>query len=412
LRWRLSLLMFLLYAPSGALVPLFSLHLSKLGFTPVQIGWACATQGLAYLVAPLAAGQVADRWWPAERCITVCGLLAAACLWGLARLTEPGAVFAVTLAFWLFISPAVTLGTALTLAHLPDPERDYGPVRLWGTVGWMVPNWLLGYWFCNPPWLCRCVACFSFGPAVSDYTDPIRLAGLFALALGLYGLTLPHTPPQRRLEAPFAPLVALRLLRDRSFAVFALGSLGACLTMSMASQGVPLLLERLDVSRPWISPLLTLCQSTEIGCLLLLPLLFPRFGMRRLMLAGLAAWTLGLATFAAGGPPGLVVPLLGTWGLLVCGYLVTGQVFVNSRARGDARASAQALLTLTNGIGTLAGSVLAGGVRDWTGGGLGPMFAVAAGIAFALVVVFTLGFRPGPVPEKTPSLTLCSEKSS
>jgi MFS family permease len=236
------------------------------------------------------------------------------------------------------------------------------------------------------------------------------VAALCALALGLYGLVLPHTPPQHRLGAPFAPLIALRLLRDPSFAVFALGSLGACLTMSVASQGVPLLLAHLDVGRPWISPVLTLCQGTEIVGMLSLPVLLPRFGMRGLMLAGLAAWTLGLATFAAGGPLWLVVALLGTWGVLVCGYLVTGQVFVNSRARGDIRASAQALLTLVNGLGTLAGSVLAGWLRDGTGGGLGPMFAVAAGIAFALVVVFALGFRPAPVVVPTPLLTHYPEK--
>jgi MFS family permease len=412
LRWRLSLLMFLLYAPAGALVPLLSLHLNKLRFTPVQIGWTCATQALAYLVGPVIAGQVADRWWPAERCLTVCGLLAAGFLWAFARLAEPWSVFALSLTFWLFLTAAVNLGTALTLTHLPHPERDYGPVRVWGTVGWIVPGWLIGVWFARPAWLCPGGADLSSAPATSEWADAFRLAGLFALALGLYGLALPRTPPQRRLSSPFAPLVAVRLLANRSFAIFALGSLGACLTLAFASQGTPLLLQRLGVGPAWVSPLQTVCQSTELVCMPLLPFLLPRFGMRRLMLAGLMVWTLGLATFAACGPLGLVVGMLGSWGVLVCGYLVTGQVFVNGRARGDVRASAQALLYLINGLGSLTGSVLAGWVRQWTGGGLGPMFAVAAGIAFVLVVVFALGFRPAPVPEKAPLLTLCSEKPS
>jgi MFS family permease len=396
LRWRLSLLMFLLYAPGGALVPLFSLRLQELRFTPGQIGWACTTQALAYLVGPVVAGQVADRWWPAERCLAVCGLLAAAFLWLLARLTDPWSVFAVSLAFWLFLTAAVTLGTALTLTHLPDPERAYGPVRLWGTVGWVAAGWLLGGWF---HWA---------GPAHSELADAFRVAALFTLALGLYGLLLPHTPPWHRLGSPLAALAALGLFRDRSFAVFALGSLGASLTMAMASQGAPLLLERLGVGHAWVSPLLTVCQGTELVCMPLLPYLVPRFGVRPLMLAGLTVWALGLTVFAAG-PLELVVATLGSWGVLVCGYLVTGQVFVNSRARGDIRASAQALLYLTNGLGQLAGSLLAGWVRNLTAGGLGPMFAVAAGIAFILAVVFAVGFRPA-VPEKTPLLTLCPEK--
>jgi MFS family permease len=390
--------MFLQYAPSGALVPLFSLRLQELGFTPVEIGWACATQALATLVGPLAAGQVADRWWPADRCLTVCGLVAGVLLWLLARLADPWSVFAVSLAFWLFMAPATTLSVALTLAHLPDPERDYGPVRLWGTVGWVVPGWLLGYWFKEPAWLGRCLACLGPGPWHSELADAFRLAGLFALALGLYGLTLPRTPPRHRLGSPLAPLVALRLFRDPSFAVVAVGSLGVCLTMAFASQGVPLLLEGLGVSRPWVGPLQTLCQGTEVVAMPGLPFLLPRFGMRRIMLAGLIAWAVGLTAFAAGGPLWLVVALLGTWGLVVCGYLVTGQVFVNGRARSDVRASAQALLTLTNGWGMLAGSVLAGWVRDLAHGGLTLPFAVAAGSAFVLVVVFAAGFRPGAGP--------------
>ena len=390
--------MFLQYAPAGALVPLFSLRLQELGFTPAQIGWACATQALATLVGPLAAGQVADRWWPAERCVTVCGLLAAAFLWALAGATGPWPVFLLTLAFWLFLAPAISLGAAVTLTHLADPPREYGRVRLWGTVGWMVPGWLLGYWFCDPPWLCRCVGWLGSGLPHSELADAFRLASLFALALGAYGLTLPHTPPRHRLGSPLATLGALRLLGDRSFAVFAFGNVCAYLGMAFGSQGLPLLLEHLGVSRPWVSPVQTLSQCTEVVSLCCLPLILPRLGMRRTMLAGLAAWTLGLAVFTVGRPLGLVVAMQGTWGLMVCGYLITGQVFANTRARGDIRASVQALLTFTAGLGMFLGNLLAGWVRDAAGGALAPTFAVAAAIAAGSVLVFALGFRDGAAP--------------
>src|ERR1700719_2036934 len=124
--------MFLQYAPHGAFVPLFSLRLQELGFSPVEIGWACATQALAALIAPLVAGQVADRWFPAQRCLAVCAVLAGMILWLLTALTSWPAVFAASLAFWLVMGPANTLGTALSFAHLADPARDFGGVRLWG----------------------------------------------------------------------------------------------------------------------------------------------------------------------------------------------------------------------------------------------------------------------------------------
>jgi nucleoside transporter len=382
LRWRLSLLMFLQYAPAGAILPLLSRHLEKLGFSPLEIGWVCATQALAALVGPLAAGQLADRWWPAERCLAVCGLLSGALLWVMAGLTGPWPMFAAGLAFWLFMGPAITLGTALSFTHLRFPERHFGSVRLWGTVGWIVASWTVGGWLAlSPRPLPR-----------EELSDMFRVAAVLALALGVYALTLPYTPPQHRLGSPLAPLAALRFLGNRSFAVYTFGSLGVCLTMAFNSQGTQLLLQRLGVPDPWLAPVQTLSQATEVLSLALLPMLLLRLGLRNTMLVGLAGWTLGLAAFAAGGPLWLVIAMLGSWGLCVCCYLVAGQVFVNSRARGDIRTSAQGLLTFVNGLGMLIGNLLAGSIRDQLAGALPPTFAVAAGFMIVVLFVFLFGF--------------------
>src|SRR5437867_3060177 len=101
--------MFLQYAVPGAWVPVFTLRLTELSFTHVEIGWACAGSALASLVAPLVAGQVADRWFPAQRCAACCALLGGCLLWLLAELTTPAAVFWTCLAFWLVMVPASTL---------------------------------------------------------------------------------------------------------------------------------------------------------------------------------------------------------------------------------------------------------------------------------------------------------------
>ncbi len=146
LRWRLSLLMFLYYAIQGAFVPLFSLRLQELGLTPLEMGWACATQALAALVAPLVAGQIADRWLPAERCLAICAVLSGTLLWVLADLESPSAIFTGSLALWLVLGPASTLSTALSFAHLPEQGRHFGQIRLWGTIGWATSGWLVGFW--------------------------------------------------------------------------------------------------------------------------------------------------------------------------------------------------------------------------------------------------------------------------
>src|SRR4051794_12544560 len=142
--------MFLQYAVPGAWVPLFSLRLAELSFSQVRIGWAGATYALAALATPFLAGQVADRWFPAERCLACFAAAGGVLLWLLAGLTDPAAIFWACLAVWLVLVPAVTLSISVCFAHLADPARSYGSVRMWGTVGWVVPGLLLGCWFAEP----------------------------------------------------------------------------------------------------------------------------------------------------------------------------------------------------------------------------------------------------------------------
>src|SRR5205085_1110510 len=142
---RLSLLLCLLYSAQGAVVPIFSLRLKELGFSPSEIGWCCATQAIGSLIAPLLAGQIADRWLAAERCLAICSFLSAALLWLISGITAPTELFAAALLFWLVQAPTTTLSTATCFAHLRDPRHEFGRVRMWGTVGWVLPGWLVGF---------------------------------------------------------------------------------------------------------------------------------------------------------------------------------------------------------------------------------------------------------------------------
>jgi NHS family xanthosine MFS transporter len=126
LRFRLSLLMFLQYAVPGAWVPLFSLRLTELAFTQVEIGWAGATYALAALATPFLAGQLADRWFAAERCLACFSLTAGCLLWLLAGLTEPAAVSATALVFFL---TGFTEGEESTPAACPEPADSLVPAQ-------------------------------------------------------------------------------------------------------------------------------------------------------------------------------------------------------------------------------------------------------------------------------------------
>src|SRR5262245_34256182 len=120
LKPRLSLLMLLIYAAPGAVVPLFTLRLRELGFTPSARAWCCATQALGSLLAPILAGQIADRWFAAEKCLSVAAFACAGLLWFMAGLSTPVGVFIVSLLFWLLMAPAMTLTAAVSFTHLKE----------------------------------------------------------------------------------------------------------------------------------------------------------------------------------------------------------------------------------------------------------------------------------------------------
>jgi hypothetical protein len=391
-RWRLYLLMFLQYAIPGAVLPLYSACLDRLGFDEMELAACCAAQALALLVAPFVAGHAADRWFSAERCLAFCSLLAGLDLWVLADLTGFAAIFTATFLFWLLSGPIVMLGTAICFSHLSHPDREFGRVRLWGTVGWMSACWLLGYWFSNPPWLCRLVGCLR-PVAHSEWPDLFRLGSLLAFTLAGFTLLLPHTPPRPGRHGGMAPLAALSRLRGGSFAVYSACTLGVCITIPFATQGMPLMLQKLGVGQALLPQTLTLPQVTEIISLALLPLLLLRLGLRGTMLLGLGALTAELALLALGRPLELMVGSTSLHGLCISGFLVAGQVFLNQEAVGDLRASVQSLYTFLTGAGMLVGNLLVGWLRRCAHGELPLAYTVGAGLTAGLLLLFLLGFR-------------------
>jgi MFS family permease len=392
--------MFLQYSVPGAVLPLFSVWLDHLHFTPLELACAFATSALAQMLAPLLAGQIADRWVAAERCIVFCAILSGALLWVLAELTTPWAVFFTSLTLWFFFVPVLTLGVSLSLRQLEHPERDFGRVRLWGTVGWMASGWFLSLWFAEEGWL------RWFGSR-DDLADSLRLAGIMAWLLAAYALTLPHTPPApgaaqgpyRGMRQAFeAPRLAFGLCRQRSFAVYCICSLGLYITIPFSSQMSPLLLKQGGLPREWLPSVLTIAQWTEVLTLALLPMIVLRLHLRGTMLVGLMAWALSLSVQCVGTPLGLVMGALGFNGICICCYLVAGQLYVNRQARADIRASAQGLLVFINGIGLLVGHLATGAVRLLTPGEFVVPFALGAALAFVLVLVFLVGFTGAESP--------------
>ena len=368
---------------------MYSIRLKELSFSPMEMAICCATHGIGALLAPLGA-QLADRYFAAEKCVSVFCFLGSILLVALSNATGFWAMALLTLVFWLLIVPMMVLCSTICFTHLQNPEKQFGFVRLCGTLGWMMPGWILLL-------INRSKIIPSWEGGVHEQ---FLIGCVFGLIVTIYACTLPHTPPRPNKQEKFAPLAAMRLLKGWPFATYCLCTLGVCITMPFTTQASPLLLEHLGIVQPWLSPTLTISQVSEVISLFMLPMFLIRLGLRGSMVFGLICWLAALCILAVGEPAWLVISSLPLNGLCVTGFLVTGQVYVNSEARGDLKASVQSLLTFVQGIGLFSGHILVGILRSMAknpadmGDELHLAFQVAAVINAFLLVVFLLCFWP------------------
>ena len=144
-RFRLSMMMALIYAVQGSFWPLLAVHLKDLGVPGRERGWIFATLAIGSIAMPLGAGQLVDRKLAGQRLLALIFALSTAVLMAIAACgwVAPVTLFALFLLFWLITAPAFALGNAIAMRHLPRPYEQFSGVRLWGTVGWMAIGWLV-----------------------------------------------------------------------------------------------------------------------------------------------------------------------------------------------------------------------------------------------------------------------------
>lgn len=395
--------MFLEYFIWGVWYVTLATYLGRtLRMSGIQIGMVYTTSAIAAIVSPFFIGMVADRFFATERLMAVLQLMGAALLWTASWIHDFWPLYLVLLAYALVFMPSAALTNAMSFHHLEDPAVDFPRVRVLGPVGWILGGLVVG----------------QLGLEASPV--PMRIAAVTAVAFAGFCLTLPHTPPAgastgaRSRARDLLGLDALRLLKDRSFALFVLGSFLASIPIQAYSAFPNLFMNEIGVHAA--ASKMTLAQCSEVAFTLMLPWLLPRFGVRRLLVFGLAAWSARYLLFAfgdAGARQPLILAGLALHGACYVCFMLTGQIFVEQRADARIRASAQGFISLvTLGLGYLVGGWVSGAMvdlfanrspagllsHDWRAIWLVPSASAAA---VALLFLFAFHPREGPVDRRT-----------
>lgn len=385
-RLKLSAMMFLQFFVWGAWsVPLGTYLGETLGFQGREIGLVFGTTAVAAMISPFFVGMVADRFFATQKILAALHVVGGLILFAVSTQTTFAAFYAALLVYALCYMPTLALTNSLSFHQMQDPAREFPRIRVLGTIGWIVAGNLVGFL------------------RLEDTARPLQIAAGASLALGLFCLLLPHTPPTKAAHRVTARdvlgLDALLLLRERSFAVFVAGSLLVCIPLQFYYTFANPFLNEIGVVNA--AGKMTLGQFSELGFMLAMPLFFRRLGVKGMLLVGMAAWVSRYLLFAWGDNGAMVWMLYG--GILLHGicydfFFVTGQIYVDEKAPPDLRAAAQGLIAfVTLGVGMFIGSLLSGYVVDLYVAGDAhawrQIWLVPAVWAAAVLGLFALFFR-------------------
>ena len=415
IRLQLSAMMFLEYFVWGAWYVTLGTYLgANLEFEGSQIGLAYGAFAIAAMISPFFVGMVADRFFPTERVLGVLHLVGAGLLYLLAQIEDFSLFYPVIIAYTLCFMPTIALTNSLSFEHMENPGEQFPGVRVLGTISWIIVGLIIGFM------------------GVESLNTPILLASGSSVVMGLYCFTLPHTPPkskgQKASVRDVLGLDALKLMKDRSFAVLFIASLLICIPLSFYYSFANLFLNNIGVENA--AGKMTMGQGSEILFLLLMPLFFKRLGYKKMLMIGMFAWGARYLLFMWGNPTELVWMLYG--GIILHGicydfFFVTGQIYVDERAPKSVKNAAQGLITFaTYGVGMFIGSWLSGIIvesntvvqEDLKNYLWDEIWLIPAVLSFIVLVLFTIFFRekaslkkPGEVVKETPAEGITETKA-
>ena len=405
-RIKLSIMMFLEFFIWGAwFVTLGTFLGNNLKASGSETAAIFSTQSWGAIIAPFIIGLIADRYFNAEKILGILHLIGAFLMYQMYHSEEVGMFYTYVLSYMILYMPTLALVNSVSFNQMKDPEKEFANIRVWGTIGWILAGLSISFIF---HW--------DTAEAISQgfLKNTFLLAGIAALVLGIFSFSLPKTPPKVSDEkikiGDIIGLDALKLLKDKNFAIFFISSILICIPLAFYYQNAHPFLTEAGVENP--TGKMAIGQISEALFLLLIPVFFTRFGFKKTILVGLLAWAIRYVLFAYGNGDDLSFMLIigiALHGICYDFFFVSGQIYTNSKAGEKYKSAAQGLITLaTYGVGMLIGFAVAGWITDnykMLDGAINweMVWIIPAGIALAVFLLFALLFNEKNKVEDTSS---------
>lgn len=377
--------MFLQYYVWGSWYVTMGTFMSKyLGSTGIQIGAAYSALAIATMISPFFIGMVADRFFAAQKVMGVLHIAGGILLLVASRITTNGSFYWIILLYSLAYMPTIALSNSVAFRQMTDIGKQFPPVRVFGTVGWVIAGFMIS----------------MLGIEQTPLT--FYMASIVSVALGLFSFMLPHTPPQETGKSSAKSVMgidALVLFRDKPYLIFFIAAIFVCIPLSFYFGFANLYLNQSGMENT--AGKMVMGQISEALFILAIPFLFNRIGVKKMLLIGMTAWILRYIAFAFGNMESNLWMLYA--GIILHGvcydfFFVTGYMYTEKKSNARIKNAAQGLFTfVTYGLGMFIGTWISGFVTTYYSSGQvyqwQKIWYVPAYIAIAVLICFIFFFK-------------------
>ena len=394
--FRLWLMMVLEFAIWGAWLPLIWGYMGKdgLAFSNTQIAWVGSAFAIASIVGIFFSSQFADRTFAAEKFMAFSHLVGGVAILGMYWAKDFPTFFLLMLVHSLFYVPTISVSNSLAFAHMKDAQKEFGIVRMGGTIGWILVAWPLFFLLQGK----------SGVDAVAASRNIFLVSGITSLVLAAYSLMLPHTPPKPAApgEGGFAWLKAAKYLANPYLLVlFVVTFIDAVIHNGyFVMAGDFLGSQSVGIKPEWIMPVMSIGQVAEILTMAVLGSVLARLGWKTTMILGILGHAARFAVFAFMPTNQLmIIAVQVLHGVCYAFFFATLYIFIDAAFPKDVRSSAQSLFNLlVLGLGDLAAkwlfiplqsSLTTNGATDYR-----QLFLVPMAMALVAAAVLLVAFWP------------------